>query len=96
MAFSREMHHQIEVVATKQRLNQPGVADVAMNELEVFISLHCIEIGPVAGIGERVEHDDQIVRIQPTPIQNEVGADKTRTASDQNFGTAPPNPGSRF
>ena len=58
MAFGREMHHEIEVVAAKQRLHQPGVADVAVHELELFISLHCIEIGSVACIGERIEHDD--------------------------------------
>ena len=83
MAFGRKMHHQIEVVATKQRLNQPGVADIAMNELELFISLHCTEIGSIACISERIEHDNQIVRMQPAPIQNEVGADETRAAGDQ-------------
>jgi hypothetical protein len=54
VAFGREMHHEIEVVATKQRLNQPGIADIAMNELEPFISLYCIEIGSIARISERI------------------------------------------
>jgi hypothetical protein len=83
VAFGREMHHEIEVVATKQRLNQPGIADIAMNELEPFISLYCIEIGSIARISERIEHDNQIVRMQPTPIKSEVGADETRAAGDQ-------------
>ncbi len=83
MAFGREMHHEIEVVAAKQRLNQPRVADVAMNELEPFISLYCIEIGSIARISERIEHDDQIIRMQPAPIQNEIGADETCAAGDQ-------------
>ncbi len=58
MAFGREMHHDIEVVAAKQRLDQLGVADVAVDEFEALIALYGIEIGTVARIGERIEHDD--------------------------------------
>jgi hypothetical protein len=83
MAFRGKMHHVVEIVTTKEALDQLSVADVAMDELEVFILLHHIEIGPVAGIGERIKHDDQIVRMQPPPIQNEVGADEPRAAGYQ-------------
>jgi hypothetical protein len=37
---------------------QPGVTDVALDELELCISLHCIEIGSIACIGKRIQHDD--------------------------------------
>jgi hypothetical protein len=58
MAFGREMHYEIEVVAAKQGLDQLGVADVAMDELEALMTLHGIEIGTVSRISERIEHDD--------------------------------------
>src|SRR5215472_15958404 len=83
MTFGREMHHEIEVVTAKQGLNQPGVAYIAVHELELSVFLHGVEIGPVARIGERVEHDDRVVWMQPTPVQNEIGTDETRAAGNQ-------------
>src|SRR5262249_30504943 len=61
VAFSGEMYHKVEGVMVKQRLEQRGVADVAMDELEMRMTLHGVEIGTVSRVSERIEHDDQIV-----------------------------------
>ena len=83
VAFSGEMHHKVEGVKVKQRLDQRSVADVAMDELEMLRTPHGVEIGAISRVSERIEHDDQIVWMPLSPIVDKIGADETRAASDQ-------------
>jgi hypothetical protein len=61
-----------------------AVADVALNENEARLSLQVVKVVSVAGVSEFVVSDDFPRRVFPLPVADEIAANKTCSASDQN------------
>ena len=59
MAFGGEMDDRVDRRArASSSRDEIGVADVADDQLD---AVEPVEIGAVAGIGQRIEHDDRVV-----------------------------------
>jgi hypothetical protein len=67
----------------QQAVDQRAVADVALHEDVARIALQAGQVGAVAGVGERVEVDDRLVRCRQ-PVEHEVAADEAGAAGDEN------------
>ena len=71
------------VVAGHEAVQQPGVADVAHNELHA-VGGQPRDILAVAGVGELVENRDVDPRVIGHDVVNEVGPDEATAARDDN------------
>lgn len=80
MRLRCEVHKSIERSVAQQRKHAIAFADVAMFELDGGYS---VEVGAVAGVGERVEHDDDVVWMALTPATHEVYADEAGATGDE-------------
>ena len=81
-----EVHDRVKIVLVEQVLEWFSIADVAVHKQERFIVPQLVKIGAIACICQRIEHDDAVCRSQTAPMKGEIGADKSRTAGDQNCG----------
>jgi hypothetical protein len=67
----------------EQRFHELGVGNVAVYELEQFVAMEKVQVGAVPSVGQRIKHNNAIARLMASPMQNEIGADETRTAGDE-------------
>ena len=44
---------------------------------------YSLEIGLIAGVGQRIEYDDAVIRIASHPVRYEIGADKACTSGNE-------------
>ena len=79
MALGGEVDDRVDVPAVDQFGDEIGVADVADDELH---AVQPVEIGAVARIGQRVEHDDAVLGMGLAPMMHEVRADEAGAAGD--------------
>src|SRR3989304_5352673 len=68
------------------------VADVALHEHVTLISFQGSEILQIAGVSQLVQADHALIVLRE-PIQDEIGADETCTAGNQNHVVLPHPPG---
>src|SRR5580698_536757 len=78
-----KVHERVDLFLTKQALDQRGITDVPLYESELDTVHDRLEVRQVAGISERIKHDDSLVGALPEPMMNEVRADEARTSSNQ-------------
>src|SRR5450759_1859034 len=45
--------------------------------------LDSVQVGAIAGVGEGVEHDDEVARMHAAPVMHEVCANKSGASRDQ-------------
>ncbi len=63
---------------------------------KVWVVLYAREVRPVAGVGQRVDHHNTIVRILACPVDDKIGANETCSTGDQQTTHKSPHPsGSR-
>ena len=80
MALSGEMHQRINRAFVNQPLDEIIVADRAMHEDDIR---NAIKACSVAGIGQRIEHRDAILRMLTPPRADEIDSDESGAASDK-------------
>ncbi len=66
----------------QQAPHQLGVADIATHERVAAVAVKCRQVGGIAGVGQQVKVEKRVWGTLRT-AQNEVGADKTSSASHQ-------------
>ena len=71
------------IVTWHDFIKQIRIADVAVDELDPVLR-QPLDILPVAGIGERVQHGDVHIRVMVNHIVHEVGADEAASAGHKN------------
>ena len=77
-----EVNDRVESVAREDLLDERLVADVAVDEGDRTALFQRGDGRLVAGIGECVQHDDDIARVALGPETHEVRADETGSAGD--------------
>ena len=77
-------------VVGKKAGYQRGIADVSTYEDVTRVALQAGEILEIAGVGEFVEIDDGLIGLIQ-PVENEIAADKSGTASNQYAQNPPPS-----
>ena len=75
------------VVAGHDPLEQAGVADVPHHELDAVLG-QAVEVARVAGVGELVEDGDVAGKVIVDHVMNEVAADETAAAGDDDVAAA--------
>src|SRR5205807_4688732 len=78
-----EVHDGVEALIAQQGFDELRIANVAVDETQIGVILHGIQIGEVAGIGERIEHDQPLARVFLEPVMNEIGTDKSGATGDE-------------
>ncbi len=86
MRFGREIQDGPRPVLGQQPGEQLPVADVPLDEQVARIALQRREVLQIACVGELVEVDEGLIAAGQ-PVEDEVGADETRAAGDQNHGS---------
>ena len=82
MRLGGEVHNSARLVLGEDFVDEDAIADIPSNKDVARIGLKRSEILQVAGVGELVEIDDGC-GLRLDPVENEVGADKTGTAGDE-------------
>ena len=77
------MHDGVEALIAQQPFDEPRIANVTLDETQIGVILHGIQIGEVASIGERIEHYQLLARVLLEPVMNEIGADKSGATGDE-------------
>ena len=85
MAFCRKVHHGAWLVLGQQTGHGGTVTNVCLHKDVAHISLQGSKVFQVACIGELIHIDHRLVMVCQ-PVQNKIGANKTRTASYKNHG----------
>src|SRR6516165_3026548 len=83
MTFSGKMHNSSGTVPFQQVAHQGAIADVSVYECVAGLRRNRLQVSWISGISELVEIHQRRARLLH-PLQDEVRADKPRTASDQN------------
>ena len=66
-----------------QRVDEVGIADIAMDETKTWSAFELGEVREVAGVGQLVEHRDLHFGPGAPEVADEVRADEARGARDQ-------------
>ena len=82
MTFGGKVHHHVGMLLLKQVVDGLAVTDVRLHETEVGLVHDAFQRGQVARIGQLVHADNAILRVLVQHIENEVAADKSGTAGD--------------
>ena len=82
MALGGEIYHHMGLFFLKKLVNTVPVADIQLHEAEIGVCHRGIQSGQIAGIGQLVHADDAIVRVLILQIKDEIRADKTGAAGD--------------
>ena len=82
MAFGRKVDNDIGVLLLKEAVNALSVADVELDEAEVWLVHDPRERRKIARIGEFIEADDAVAGMLLQHMENEVAADEPRPARD--------------
>ena len=82
MAFSGEVQNGTGDVVLEDLVDGLRIADVAAHEGEARVVPDALEVGGVARVGQLVEDDDGLLRVRE-PLENEVGADESGGAGDE-------------
>ena len=83
MAFGSEVDDGTRLMSVEQLVEQGAVIDVAFDEDMAQVAGQRLQVGQVAGVGQRVEVDDALVALRE-PVEHEVAADETGAAGDKN------------
>ncbi len=81
--FRGEMYDRVDSLLPQQPLDEPRVADVSLHESQLRALLDVLEIGEIAGVSQRIEHDEALARVGLQPVVHEVGADEAGAAGDE-------------
>ena len=84
MALSREMDNAVDMLFLHQFVNTVEVADIHLYETVIRFVLNVLQVGQVASISKLVEVDDPVFRLFVHEKANNVTADETGAASDDN------------
>ena len=74
------MNDSVDVFFGQQAGDGWRVADVAMHESKPRVLYRVRKAREIAGIGQRIEYDDAVVRVLRQPVVDEVCADEAGTA----------------
>ena len=85
MAFRREVDDYIELLILEQLVNKLAVCDIALYELEMLVFHRLVEGLEIAGISQKVEADDVIIRMLAEHMIDKVAADKTGASRNENL-----------
>ena len=85
MAFRREVDDYIELLILEQLVNKLAVCDIALYELEMLVFHRFVEGLEIAGISQKVEADDIIIRMLAEHMIDKVAADKTGASRNENL-----------
>ncbi len=83
MRLGGEMHHRVDVFLAQEFFHARPVANVTDHESEARLRLAAVEVSPVPGVGERVQHHHAITRVGGEPVLGEMRTDEARTAGDE-------------
>ena len=83
VALGGEMDDGVDEMAAQQLLGQRLVANVAMHEMEVAGAFKSGEIVALAGISERIEHDDGVSRMLTPPVMGEIRTNEAGSSGNQ-------------
>ena len=85
MALRREVDDYIELLILEQLVNKLAVCDIAFYELEMLVFHRLVEGLEIAGISQKVEADDIIIRMLAEHMIDKVAADKTGASRNENL-----------
>ena len=91
VALRREMDDRPHAVFGEESLHERLIADVATDERVPGVAVEGGEIAHVPGVGELVEVDDRLV-VGREPVEDEVAADESGAAGDENHVGPVPEP----
>lgn len=84
MALSREMDDAVDMLFLHQFVNTVEIADIHLYETVIRFILDVLQVGQVASVSKLIEVDDPVIRVFVHEKANNVTADKTGAASDDN------------
>ncbi len=84
--FGGKVHQPGYRMLSQQAFNQSWGSNVTLDELEPRIGKSRSQTGEVPRVGQRIQHDDRVVRMLLQPVMGKVGADETRATRDQEVG----------
>ena len=87
MALGGEVDDRLDAVLAQQRRDHLAVADVGAHEDVAAIALQVAQVLQVAGVGEGVDVDQQVVGPAPAHQPRETGADEAGPAGDSFYET---------
>ena len=83
VAFCSEVDDEGDVMMVEEVGDELGVADIADDEVDHGVGGW--ETFGVAGVGECIEDDDLVFGVIFSPVMNEVGADESGSACDEDI-----------
>ena len=89
MALGREMDDRVDAVIGDQGGDARRILDVAFDEMD---AVQALQIGAIARISERVEHDDPVLRMGLSPEADEVRADEAGASGHEKISHGPSIP----
>ena len=83
MGLGGEVNNQINAFIPHHGIDRVQIADIAVYEAEIRISVDRRKACSIAGISQGVEHHDPVIAVARQPEMSEVGSEKTSTSGDQ-------------
>ena len=83
VALGGKVRDHVDGFGRQQFLDQRAIEDRALDEAEARVAMRRREVGEIAGIGQRVEHDDPL-GVAGEQMRDKIGADEASAARDQN------------
>lgn len=71
-----EMHDGIDLFFAQKCGNRTRIRNAPMDKTILFLAGDLLQIGQIAGIGQRVKHDDFVLRILIHPVLHEISTNK--------------------
>ena len=85
MALGSEMDDTVNLLVLHQLIESIEVADVHLDKLIIRLVLDVLEVGEVTSVRQLVEVDDALVGIPVHEEANDMRANKSGTASDNDI-----------
>ena len=76
VALRCKMHDGVDGVIRHHFGDQGGITDIAFNKVDGTCCFQGLKAVAIAGIGQRIQHHQRILRMLDNPVINKVHADK--------------------
>ncbi len=76
VALRGKMHDGVDGVIRHDFGDQGGITDIALNKVDGASCFQGLQAVAIAGIGQRIQHHQRILRVLGNPVINKVHTDK--------------------
>jgi len=82
VGFGGEVGDRVDLFFAQEPIDQGAIGDVALDKPQAIGRFEIGQGGPVARVGQGIEHHHPIARIAIAPMADKVGTNEARTTRD--------------